>query len=52
MCTRGGITEEVVNSLNSRNKALDALRNGIAMSKEIPNLPGSHYPVTGRIMIR
>ena len=35
MCTKGGITEEIVNSLNSGNTALDSLRKGIAKSKEI-----------------
>lgn len=35
MCTKGGITEEIVNSLNSGNTVLDSLRRGIARSKEI-----------------
>lgn len=35
MCTKGGITEEIVNSLNSGSTVLDALRNGITKSKEI-----------------
>ena len=35
MCTKGGITEEIVNSLNSGSTVLDALRKGIAKSEEI-----------------
>lgn len=35
MCTKGGITEEIVNSLKSGNTVLDSLRKGIAKSKEI-----------------
>jgi pyrroline-5-carboxylate reductase len=35
MCTKGGITEEIVNSLNSASTVLDALRKGIAKSEEI-----------------
>lgn len=35
MCTEGGITEEIVNSLNSGNTVLDSLKKGIAKSKEI-----------------
>jgi pyrroline-5-carboxylate reductase len=35
MCTRGGITEEIVNSLNSGSTVMDALRKGIAKSEEI-----------------
>jgi pyrroline-5-carboxylate reductase len=35
MSTKGGITEEIVDSLNSGDSFLDALRKGIARSKEI-----------------
>jgi pyrroline-5-carboxylate reductase len=35
MCTKGGITETIVDSLNSGSTVLDALRKGIAKSKEI-----------------
>lgn len=42
MSTKGGITEAIVNSLNSGDTFLDSLRKGIARSKEILPLPGSH----------
>jgi pyrroline-5-carboxylate reductase len=45
MCTKGGITEEIVNSLNSGNTVLDALRKGITKSEKISSLPDLHYPV-------
>jgi pyrroline-5-carboxylate reductase len=35
MSTKGGITEEIVDSLNSGDSFLDALRKGIARRKEI-----------------
>jgi pyrroline-5-carboxylate reductase len=35
MCTKGGITEEIVNSLNSGSTVLDALSKGITKSEEI-----------------
>ncbi|AKB78427.1 Pyrroline-5-carboxylate reductase [Methanosarcina horonobensis HB-1 = JCM 15518] len=35
MCTKGGITEAIVNSLNSGDTFLDALKKGIARSREI-----------------
>jgi pyrroline-5-carboxylate reductase len=35
MSTKGGITEAIVESLNSGNTFLDSLRNGITRSKEI-----------------
>ena len=35
MCTKGGITEAIVNSLNSGELFLEALRRGIARSREI-----------------
>lgn len=35
MCTKGGITEAIVDSLNSGSTVPDALRKGIAKSKEI-----------------
>lgn len=42
MCTRGGITETIISSLNSGDSFLDALRKGIARSREISVNVSSH----------